>query len=144
MTENATPQPAAGTRQQTAPHHKRLIASIVPRPELAAHYVALAALLHHPDLAAPYVKELYPADWAIWLHQIVARIALSHLQLLGRTDMRQLNNVLHGAGSIRPDFLELELATLARVGELICGGEIVADAATALTAHRQHRRELEA
>ena len=138
MIQKATPRPVTGTQHnQTAPHHKRLIAGIVPRSDLAADYVVMAAMLHHPDLAAPYVARLHPGDWITDLHRIMARIALAHLRAIGRVDHRQFADVLHDAGTIRSELLRIELATLARVSELICTDGIVADAVVAVTAHRR-------
>ncbi len=137
MSGKATPRQATGTRHyQSAPHCKRLIAGIAPRRQLAADYAVLAALLHHPDLAAPYVPRLHPGYWSMDLHRIIARIALAHLRTIGRVDHRQIANVLHDAGTVRPDLLRLELATLARVAELITPDGIVADAVAAVTANR--------
>ena len=137
MIGKATPRPATEARQESAPHHNRLISRLVSRPETAADYVLLATLLHHPDLAAPYVSRLRPADWTTELHQIIARMGLWHLRTIGRVDHRQLVDVLHDAGTIRSDSFALELATLARVAELICTDAIVADAVAVVTAHRR-------
>lgn len=137
MTRKATTRPAAGTRHnQSTTHHKQLIAAIVPRPELAADYVAMTALLHHPEVAAPFVSRLHPSDWTTDLHRIMARIAMEHLRTIGRVDRCQLWDVLDDAGMIQPDTFRLELATLARVAELLCG-DMVADAVAVVTAHRR-------
>ena len=140
MTRNATPRRTAGTRQASSLHYRRLIGQLVPRFELAAEYVVLAALLHHPDLAAPHLNRLTPADWTLELHQVVARIALSHLRTLGRADMRQIAGVLRDARTNASAALALELTTVTRVAELIRDGVIVTDAVAAMTAHRQPRR----
>ncbi len=138
MIQKATPRPVTGTQHnQTALHHKRLIAGIVPLPGLAADYVVLAAILHHPDLAAPYVARLHPGDWITDLHRIMARIALAHLRTIGRVDHRQFADVLDDAGTIRSELLQIELATLACVAELIHADGIVADAVAAVTDHRR-------
>ena len=138
MTGKATPRRQPGSRQdQSATHYKRLIAAIVPRPELAADYVVLAAMLHCPDLAALHLARLHPGDFATDLHGIMARITLSHLRTIGRVDHRQLADVLHDADTIRPCSFALELATLARVAELIHTGGVVADAVAVVTAHRR-------
>jgi replicative DNA helicase len=138
MTRNATPRRQPGTRQdQSSRDYNRLIAAITPRPDLAADYVVLAAMLHCPDLAAPHVSRLHPGDWATVLHQIIARIALAHLRTIGRVDHRQLGDVLHDAGTVRPDSVALERATLARVAELIHVSGIVEDAVAVLTADRR-------
>ena len=137
MSGNATPRRQPGTRQdQSAIHCKRLIAAIVPRPDLAADYIVMAALLHYPDLAAPHVSRLHPGNWMIDLHQIMGRIALSHLRTMGRVDLRQLVYMLN-AGTIRPSALRIELATLARVGELILADGIVGDAVAVVTVSRR-------
>ncbi len=138
MSGNATPRRQPGTRpDQSATHCKRLIAAIVPRPDLAADYVVLAAALHCPDLAAPHVSRLHSGDWTTELHRVMARIALSHLRTIGRVDHRQIGDVLHDAGTIRPDSFTLEKATLGRVAELIHVGGIVADAVAVVTATRR-------
>ncbi len=137
MTRKATTRPAAGTRHnQSTTHHKQLIAAIVPRPELAADYVAMTALLHHPEVAAPFVSRLHPSDWTTDLHRIMARIALAHLRTIGRVDRRQLSGVLHDAETVRPNTFALELRTLACVAGLICG-DVVTDAVAVVTADRR-------
>ncbi len=137
MSEKATPRPATGARRnQSALHHTRLIEAIVPRPDLAADYVVLAALLHCPNVAARHVLRLHPADWESDLHRIMARIGLCHLRTIGRVDVRQLADLLDDAGTFRSECRALELATLARVAELI-DPAVVADAVARLTAHRQ-------
>ncbi len=110
-----------------------LVADIAPRPDLAADYVALAALLHHPGLAAPYVSRLHPAAWTTQRHRIIARIAVSHLTQLGRVDHRQLTKVLLDAGTFAPEALALEMTTLARIADLIHADGIVPDAVATLT-----------
>ena len=131
MIAKATPRPA------TEAQRKDLIAVIVPHSDLAAEYVVLAAMLHHPDLAGPHVSGLHPADWATELHRIMARIGLAHLRSIGRVDCRQLIDVLRDGGAVRPQAFAVELATLARVAELIHTGGIVADAVAGITAHRR-------
>ena len=137
----AAPRRQPGTRQdESAIHHKRLIASIVPHPHLAADYAVLAVLLHRPDLAAPYVTRLHAGDWETDLHRVVARIALSQIRTLGRVDRCQLVDVLLDADTIRPESFALELATLARVADLIHGDGIVADAVAVLAGQRRGGR----
>lgn len=115
-----------------------LLAAVVPGGARSLpDFVVLAALLDHPHLAAPYVSRLHPGDWTTDLHRIMARIALWHLRTIGRVDRRQLADVLNDAGTIQPASLALELATLGRVAELICGGDFVADAVAALSTHRR-------
>lgn len=140
MIGNATPRPATEARRESAPHHNHLIARLVPRPETAADYVVLATLLHRPDLAAPYVSRLQPADWTAKLHQIIARIGLWHLRTIGRVDYRQLCDVLHDAGTIRPELLTVEFETLSRVAGLI-GASVVGGAVTVLLARRKGAAE---
>ena len=138
MSGKATPRLATEARQnRSAPHHKRLIAQLVPRRELSAEYVVLAAILHLPELVASYVASLHPHSWTLPLHQIVARIGLSNVRQLGRVDHLRLTGLLHDAGTIGPDQIELELATLARVAELSCANGVLADAVRALSGDRQ-------
>lgn len=132
--KKSTPRTATGTRQEQSAHqYTQLVAKIIPRPDLVPDYIVLAVLLHHPDLAAPYISRLHPGDWETDLHQVMARIALSHLRSYGRVDPYQLVNVLHDCG----ESLNMELAMLRRVSDLIHPESLMGDAVAILTGHRR-------
>lgn len=138
MRSKATPRRQPGTQHDVSTTDlRRFVARIVPFGHLVHDYIALAALLHHADLAAPFVTRLRPAHWAITLHQIAARIALAHLQLMGRVDYDQLVDMILDADTLPPGALQIELATLGSVAGQIHTERIVADAVAVLTGHNR-------
>jgi hypothetical protein len=115
----------------------RLIDEVVPRRDLAADYVVLAALLFYPVLAAPHIERLHEGDWTTQLHQYMARIVLSYLRHFGGVDYQQLSRILNDADFIRPEAFAVERKTLERVSNLLHHDSIVADAVAVVTGHRQ-------
>ena len=112
-----------------------LIAETVPYRWLTPDYIVLAAMICHPDLIATHLPHIHPSHWVRTEDQIIARIALAHLQSFGRVDMRQLLDVLISAGTFSVTRLDIEQQTLQRIAD--CLAEWVVDRAVAELKRRE-------
>ncbi len=133
MIRQAAPRQPAGT-QRGITDCTQLVAALVPRPELAPDYIALAALLHRPNLAVPQISRLHPSAWSRDFHQIAVRILLAHLAHYGRADRAQLMRLLHGGG-FRRDRVAIELDILDCLASLL-NADLVRWAAEAIAARQ--------
>lgn len=118
-----------------------LIAWIVPDAAILVDFIALSALLHCPNWAARHVNRLYPSDFAKPLHQHIARMAVAHVQQLGRADLVQIRRLIADSHDFASESVELELRTLRRVADLLVDQAIVDWATDTLLADRSRRRE---
>jgi len=124
-----TPPP----RRPTPADAWRLIERILPPRRRVDQAILLAAMLHQPYRIAARLPQISAASFEQPIHQLIARMARSQIRDLGTADLITIRRLLCEQSEFGVPRVDLELATLGTVAELIRTEKLIDLAITQFT-----------
>jgi hypothetical protein len=100
-------------------HYKPYVRELSTRPEYAAEYVVIAAMIHCPCWSTYVTSSLEPADFLTEFTQRVSRICISELNHYGLVDGSLLVRRLESTCEYSPRALEVYFETFNMITSVI-------------------------